>query len=35
MGRKPADLDPFCDEIVEEFAEGIHEEQREATATAS
>jgi hypothetical protein len=35
MGRKPADLDAFCDKSIEQFAEGIHEEQREATATAS
>src|SRR2546423_9678873 len=28
--RKPDDLDAFCDKIVEEFAEGIHTEQREA-----
>jgi len=33
--RKPDDLDAFCDKIVEEFAEGIHSEQREATADAS
>jgi protease I len=29
--RKPDDLDAFCDKIVEEFAEGIHARQREAT----
>ena len=29
--RKPDDLDAFCDKIVEEFAEGVHEGQREAT----
>jgi protease I len=29
--RKPDDLDAFCDKIVEEFAEGIHAQQREAT----
>src|SRR5215216_1645384 len=29
--RKPDDLDAFCAKIVEEFAEGIHEEQRAAT----
>jgi protease I len=34
--RKPDDLDAFCAKIVEEFAEGRHERQREATAgTAS
>jgi deglycase len=29
--RKPDDLDAFCAKIVEEFAEGVHEEQRRAT----
>jgi len=29
--RKPADLDAFCAKIVEEFAEGVHAGQREAT----
>jgi protease I len=29
--RKPDDLDAFCEKIVEEFAEGVHEEQRRAT----
>jgi protease I len=29
--RKPDDLPAFCSKIVEEFAEGIHEEQREKT----
>jgi protease I len=33
--RKPDDLDAFCDKIVEEFAEGLHAEQREATVGAS
>ena len=33
--RKPDDLDAFCAKIVEEFAEGVHEEQREATVGAS
>ena len=33
--RKPDDLDAFCDKIVEEFAEGVHSEQREATVRAS
>jgi protease I len=28
--RKPDDLDAFCTKIVEEFAEGVHEEAREA-----
>jgi deglycase len=28
--RKPDDLPAFCAKLVEEFAEGIHEEQREA-----
>jgi protease I len=28
--RKPDDLDSFCAKIVEEFAEGVHEEAREA-----
>jgi protease I len=30
--RKPDDLDAFCAKLVEEVAEGIHEEQREKTA---
>jgi protease I len=30
--RKPDDLDAFCAKAVEEFAEGPHERQREATA---
>ncbi|HEX5893608.1 MAG TPA: type 1 glutamine amidotransferase domain-containing protein [Solirubrobacterales bacterium] len=29
--RKPDDLPAFCSKIVEEFAEGVHEEQREKT----
>ena len=29
--RKPDDLDAFCAKIVEEFAEGVHARQREAT----
>lgn len=29
--RKPDDLPAFCGKLVEEFGEGIHEEQREAT----
>jgi protease I len=33
--RKPDDLEAFCAKIVEEFAEGIHSEQREATVGAS
>jgi protease I len=33
--RKPDDLDAFNAKIVEEFAEGIHDEQREATVGAS
>jgi len=33
--RKPDDLDAFCSKIVEEFAEGVHSEQREATVDAS
>jgi protease I len=33
--RKPDDLDAFCPKIVEEFAEGVHSEQREATVQAS
>ena len=32
--RKPDDLPAFCAKIVEEFAEGVHEEQREATREA-
>jgi protease I len=31
--RKPDDLDACCAKAVEEFAEGVHERQREATAT--
>jgi protease I len=33
--RKPDDLDAFCSKIVEEFAEGVHTEQRQATVDAS
>jgi protease I len=33
--RKPDDLPAFCSKIVEEFAEGVHEQQREKTQTAS
>jgi protease I len=29
--RKPDDLDAFCAKAIEEFAEGRHERQREAT----
>jgi protease I len=29
--RKPADLPAFCAKLVEEFGEGVHEEQRQAT----
>jgi hypothetical protein len=32
---KPDDLDAFCSKIVEEFAEGVRYEQREATVDAS
>jgi protease I len=32
--RKPDDLDAFCAKMVEEFAEGEHERQREAVKTA-
>jgi protease I len=32
--RNPDDLDAFCAKAIEEFAEGVHEGQREATATA-
>jgi protease I len=32
--RKPDDLDAFCAKAIEEFAEGRHERQREATAGA-
>jgi protease I len=32
--RKPGDLDAFCEKAIEEIAEGVHAEQREAT-TAS
>ena len=32
--RNPDDLDAFCAKIVEEFAEGVHDEQREATVGA-
>jgi protease I len=32
--RKPADLPAFCGKIVEEFGEGVHEEQAEKTAAA-
>jgi protease I len=33
--RKPDDLPAFCDKIVEEFAEGVHEAQRQSVAPAS
>lgn len=33
--RRPADLPAFCANLVEELGEGIHEEQREATAAAA
>jgi deglycase len=33
--RKPDDLPAFCSKIVEEFAEGVHEEQREKARAAS
>ena len=29
--RKPDDLDTFCAKVIEEFAEGVHTERREAT----
>ncbi len=32
--RKPDDLEAFCAKIVEEFAEGVHDGQREKTAAA-
>ncbi len=32
--RKPDDLPAFCAKIVEEFGEGVHEEQRRATREA-
>jgi protease I len=32
--RKPDDLGTFCAKIVEEFAEGVHSEQREATVAS-
>jgi|SRR5829696_1327435 len=32
--RKPDDLKAFCNKIVEEFAEGVHEGQREKTVAA-
>jgi protease I len=32
--RKPDDLDAFCSKAIEEFAEGRHERQREATIGA-
>ncbi len=33
--RKPDDLPAFCSKIVEEFAEGVHEEQREKAHVSS
>jgi protease I len=33
--RKPDDLDAFCSKLVEEFAEGVHSEQRQATVGSS
>jgi protease I len=32
--RKPDDLDAFCAKTIEEIAEGVHAEQREATAAS-
>jgi protease I len=32
--RKPADLDAFCAKAIEEFAEGLHERQRETAVEA-
>jgi protease I len=32
--RKPDDLDAFCAKAIEEFAEGVHDEQRDATTAA-
>jgi protease I len=31
--RKPDDLDAFCEKAIEEIAEGVHAEQREATVS--
>jgi protease I len=31
--RKPDDLDAFCAKTIEEIAEGVHQEQREATVS--
>jgi protease I len=31
--RKPDDLDAFCEKTIEEIAEGVHAEQREATVS--
>jgi protease I len=31
--RKPGDLDAFCAKAIEEIAEGVHAEQREATVS--
>ena len=31
--RKPDDLDAFCEKTIEEIAEGVHSEQREATVS--
>jgi protease I len=33
--RRPADLPAFNSKIVEEFAEGVHEEQREKSRAGS
>jgi protease I len=33
--RKPDDLPAFCAKIVEEFAEGVHEGQRQSVGPAS
>ena len=32
--RRPDDLEAFCAKAIEEFAEGVHDEQREATVSA-
>jgi hypothetical protein len=34
MSRKPDDLPAFCSKIIEEFAEGTYERQREVTVGA-
>ena len=33
--RNPDDLPAFCSKVVEEFAEGVHEQQRQSVGTTA